>query len=121
MDVIGIDTYEKTTSWASALNGAGVNINNVVAFAKAHNKLFAISETAAHNCDGAYLTSLIGFMDSLGTQAAYISYFDEGAANNGDNIIWETTGTDACPANTLQAAINASSVGKKKFGGTWMK
>ena len=50
-----------------------------------------------------------------------INALGEGTTNNGDNILWSVTGTDSCPANTLRAALNASSFGTKPFGGTWMK
>jgi hypothetical protein len=121
VDVIGMDTYEKSTSWADAVNGPGVNLNNLVAFASAHNKLVAISETAANSCDASYITNLTAWLDSLGARAAYLSYYEGGTSNNGDNVLWATTGTDSCPSNTLRAAFLASSFGTKKFGGTWVK
>jgi hypothetical protein len=119
VDVIGIDAYEKTSSWATTVSGPGVNLNNLVAFATSHNKLIGWSETAAHNCDGTYLTSISNFFDSLGKQGAYWSYYDGGTPNNGDNILYATTGPDSCPANKLRAAMNASSFGQKPFEGTW--
>ena len=115
VDVIGLDSYEKNTSWADTVSGHGVNLNDLVAFANAHNKLVGISETAAHNGDGSYLTSMTSYFDGLGSRAAYISYYDQGLSNNGDNIIYSTTGTDSAPA--LRDALNASSFGKKPYTG----
>jgi hypothetical protein len=119
VDVIGIDIYEKGLSFAATQSGDGVNLNNLVAFATAHNKLVAWSETASSHCDGSYLTSIASFFDSLGVQGAYFSYYDAGSASNGDNITYATTGTDSCPANTLQNALNNSSFGQEPFSGTW--
>lgn len=115
VDVIGLDSYEKNTSWADTVSGSGVNLNNEVSFATAHNKLVGISETAAHNGDASYLTSMTNYFDGLGTRAAYISYYDQGSANNGDNIIYSTTGPDSAPA--LRDALNASSFGTKPYVG----
>jgi hypothetical protein len=116
VDVIGIDAYEKSISWANTVSGSGVNLNNLVAFAIAHNKEVGISETAAHNDDGSYMTSMANYFDGLGTRAAYISYYDQGLANNGDNIIYSATGTDSAPA--VRAALNASSFGTKPYDGS---
>jgi beta-mannanase len=115
VDVIGLDAYEKHLGWAKTVSGPGVNLNNLVAFATTHNKLVGISETAAHKGDGKYLTSMTNYFDRLGTRAAYISYYDQGSANNGDNIIYSTTGPDSAPA--LRDALNASSFGAKPYGG----
>src|SRR5262249_2543206 len=117
VDVIGLDAYEKSISWADTVSGSGVNLNNIVAFATAHNKQVGISETAAHNGDASYLTSMTSYFDSLGTRAAYIVYYDQGSANNGDNIIYSTTGTDSA-GTALQDALNASSFGTKKYVGS---
>jgi beta-mannanase len=124
VDVIGVDTYENSTNWSTAVSGPGVNLNEAVAFATAHNKLVGISETAAANGDGSYLTSMTNFMDSLGTRAAYISYYDQGSAGAGNvNVIYTTSQSspsnpDAEPADTLRAALNASSFGQEPYVGT---
>lgn len=119
VDMIGIDCYEKALSFSSTQSGSGVNLNNLVSFATTHNKMINWSETAAHLCDSSYLTSIANFFDSLGTKGGVFSYYDQGTANNGDNIIFSTTGTDSCSASTLRAALNASSFGQKAFTGTW--
>jgi hypothetical protein len=119
VDVIGLDAYEKKISWAHTVSGPGVDLNNLVSFATAHNKLVAISETAAHNDDGNYLTSMTKYFDALGARAAYISYYDQGSANNGDNIIYSTTGPDSAPA--LRNTLNASSFGTKPYVGSLNK
>jgi hypothetical protein len=121
VDVIGIDSYEKNASFGSVSTGGGVNLTNLAAFAKAHNKLVAWSETAAHDCDGSYLASIAKWFDSLGSMAAYFSYYDQGSAGNGDNTIYTISGADSCPASSLRAALNASSFGTKPFGGRWSK
>ena len=116
VDIIGVDAYEKSVSWANTVSGPGVNLNQVVAFATAHNKLVGISETAAHNGDASYLMSMANYFDSLGMRAAYIVYYDQGSAANGDNIIYSTTGTDSA-GTALQDALNASSFGTKPYVG----
>jgi hypothetical protein len=121
VDVIGIDSYEKNATFGIAFSGGGVNLTNLAAYAKAHNKLIAWSETAAQGCDGAYLASIAQWLDRLGSMAAYFSYYDQGSANNGDNILYSTSGTDSCAASRLRAALNASSFGTKRFGGKWSK
>lgn len=115
VDVVGLDAYEKHVSWANTVHGPGVDLKNLVSFAVAHHKLVAISETAAHGNDGNYLASMASYFDRLGQRAAYISYYDQGSANNGDNIIYSTTGPDSAPA--LRPALNASSFGRKRYVG----
>jgi hypothetical protein len=116
VNIIGLDAYEKSTSWANTVSGSGVNLNNLVAFATANGKEVAISETASSNNDGSYLTSMTNYFNALGKQAAYISYYDEGTANNGGDIIYSTTGTDAAPADRV--ALNDSSFGTEPYVGT---
>lgn len=60
-------------SWADTLNGSGVNLTNLAAFATQHGKLIAWSESAAHGCDGSYLTSVANWFDSLGTDGIAVN------------------------------------------------
>lgn len=109
VDVIGIDSYEHATSWKRLVDGAGVNLTNLVAFAAAHNKLVGVSETAATNGDGNYLTNWAKWLDSLGPRAAYLSYFDQGV-NPQEDTLWGSNG------GALKNALNASSFGTKPYG-----
>jgi hypothetical protein len=43
--------YEKRISFAATQSGSGAKLDSLVAFATAHGKLVAWSETAAHSCD----------------------------------------------------------------------
>jgi hypothetical protein len=123
VDIISVDFYEKNISFANALNGGGVNLTNLAAFAASHNKLIGIPEWATQNCDGSFITAVANWCDSMGTRMAYQSYYDEGLGANGDNVVYTTRppsgDTDACPVGSLQAAWNASSFGTKAYGGTW--
>jgi beta-mannanase len=116
VNVIGLDAYEKSTSWANTVSGPGVNLNNLVAFASAHGKEVAVSETATTNNDGSYLTSMTNYFDALGKEAAYISYYDQGTANNGGDIIYSSSGPDSAPADRV--ALNESSFGTKPYIGS---
>jgi hypothetical protein len=116
VNIIGLDAYEESTSWANTVSGPGVNLNNLVAFATANGKEVAISETATSNDDGSYLTSMTNYFDALGKEAAYISYYDEGPANNGGDIIYSTSGPDSAPADRI--ALNESSFGTEAYIGT---
>ena len=119
VDVIGLDSYEEFANFGNALSGSGVNMNTLVWFAKTHQKRIAWSESAASNCDGSYLTSVAGFFDGLGAMGTYFAYFDDNNTSM-SNILWTTSGQPgACPADTLQAALNASSFGTKPFTGGW--
>jgi len=118
VDIIGLDSYEEYATFDQAMNGSGVNMNNLVAFATQHNKRIAWSESATSNCDGSYLTSIAGFFDGLGTTATYYAFFD-GNNTSSSNVLFTTSGQPgACPG-TLQAALNATSFGTIPFSGSW--
>lgn len=121
VEVLGIDVYEMGQDFATTQSGAGVNLTNLAAFAVAHNKLLAVSETASANCDGTYLTDWATWLDNQGSRAAYFAWYEANNAPN-SNILNVTSGQPgACPATSLQAAWNASSAGQKAFGGAWLK
>jgi hypothetical protein len=119
VDIIGLDSYEQSETFSEAMSGSGVNMNTVVALATTNHKRVSWSESATSGCDGSYLTSVAPFFDGLGTMGTYYAYFD-GNNTSTSNILWTTSGQPgACAANTIQAALNASSFGTKPFNGTW--
>jgi hypothetical protein len=130
VDIVDIDFYEPHNGFPSP------NLSDTPGFAQAHNKLFAIGETATgsnfgvllQDCDGSrlnngvnWVTTLAALMDSLGSTAAFVSWYDFGPSGGGGDVLWSTNTSDqGCPAGTLRAAWNASSLGTKSFSGTWL-
>lgn len=118
VDVVGIDSYERFANPMSTAPGFGVTGNNILAFARAHGKLVGVSEWASWTCNAQYITDTIAFFDSMGSTAAYVSYYDQGRSNNGGDIMSSTSGTDSC-GNTIRNAWNATTAGTQPYGGTW--